>query len=251
MKNVRDYNVGKSDYAKHKIQPWDIWKEYNLNPWDADIVKRVLRTKENEQRSLDYEKIIHVCMERIRQLAEEAEAEAKAAPEPKCKPKIDSAYKDDDEEDIDGTTVFCLSESYKPGYSTNGGVFSVYAVFQSLGNWYAYVGYNKRFKGHLYLALTGARFALMRIEDFPFPIVPMRVRLDGIEHSTSVKIGAPGICYEKYDYLINGGKLYRYMGAYENERLFRYARFEGNSNIDFIALPIKLRNLAMQVVCGK
>lgn len=250
MKNVRDYNVGKSDYAKHTIQPWDIWKEYNLNPWDADIVKRVLRTKEGESRRLDYEKIMHICSERIRQI--DAEDKTEAAPEPECKPKTYSACEDDDdEEDIDGTTVFCLSEAYKPGYFTYGGVFSVYAIFQSLGNWYAYVGYNKRFKGHLYLALTGARFALMRLEDFQLPVVPLCVRLDGIEHSASVKIGAPGICYEKYDYLINGGKLYRYMGAYENGRLFRYARFEGNSNIDFIVLPIMLRNHAMQVLCGK
>lgn len=71
---TRDYNIGKSDYAQHKIQPWDIWKEYNLNPWDADIVKRVLRTKEGEARSLDYEKIIHVCRERIRQISEDAAA---------------------------------------------------------------------------------------------------------------------------------------------------------------------------------
>ena len=42
---VRNHNVGNSDYAQHKIQPWDIWLEYKLNPWDADIVKRVLRTK--------------------------------------------------------------------------------------------------------------------------------------------------------------------------------------------------------------
>ena len=48
--NVQSYNVGKSDYSKHAIQPWDIWKEYNLNPWDADIVKRVLRSKEGEAR---------------------------------------------------------------------------------------------------------------------------------------------------------------------------------------------------------
>lgn len=68
--DVRSYNVGSSDYAKHDIQPWDIWREYNLNPWDADIVKRVLRTKETDGRRLDYEKIIHICKERIRQLAE-------------------------------------------------------------------------------------------------------------------------------------------------------------------------------------
>ena len=66
--SVRSYNVGKSDYAKHKIQPWDIWLEYGLNPWDADIVKRVLRYKDGESRVLDYEKIIHVCRERIRQI---------------------------------------------------------------------------------------------------------------------------------------------------------------------------------------
>ncbi|WAX10643.1 hypothetical protein BV283P3_00035 [Phocaeicola phage BV283P3] len=68
--DVRSYNVGASDYAKHDIQPWDIWREYNLNPWDADIVKRVLRTKKTDGRRLDYEKIIHICKERIRQIDE-------------------------------------------------------------------------------------------------------------------------------------------------------------------------------------
>ena len=68
--DIRSYNVGSSDYAKHNIQPWDIWREYNLNPWDADIVKRVLRTKESDGRKLDYEKIIHICKERIRQIDE-------------------------------------------------------------------------------------------------------------------------------------------------------------------------------------
>ncbi len=67
MDKTRDYNVGSSDYASHKIQPWDIWIEYDLNPWDADIIKRVLRDKKGESRKLDYEKIIHICKERIRQ----------------------------------------------------------------------------------------------------------------------------------------------------------------------------------------
>lgn len=72
--DVRSHNVGNSDYAKHKIQPWDIWIEYKLNPFDADIVKRILRTKsesnmtKEESRKLDYEKIIHICQERIRQI---------------------------------------------------------------------------------------------------------------------------------------------------------------------------------------
>ena len=66
--NIRSYNVGKSDYSKHSIQPWDIWECYNLNPWDADIVKRVLRNKKGEDRKLDYEKIIHICKKRIEQI---------------------------------------------------------------------------------------------------------------------------------------------------------------------------------------
>lgn len=69
------YNVGASDYSKHKIQPWDIWEEYNLNPWDADIIKRVLRTKAGEDRKLDYEKIIHICKKRIEQLEYGAQTE--------------------------------------------------------------------------------------------------------------------------------------------------------------------------------
>lgn len=68
--DTRDYNVGNSDYSKHTIQPWSVWIDYNLNPWDADIVKRVLRTKAGESRLMDYNKIIHNCKERIRQIVE-------------------------------------------------------------------------------------------------------------------------------------------------------------------------------------
>lgn len=66
--NIRSYNIGSSDYAKHKIQPWDIWLEYNLNPWEADIVKRILRKKKGQSRREDLEKIIHVAKELIRQI---------------------------------------------------------------------------------------------------------------------------------------------------------------------------------------
>lgn len=76
---VREYNVGNSDYSKHIIQPWSVWIDYNLNGWDADIIKRVLRTKkeegmsEKEARIMDYQKIIHNCNERIRQLEYDTE----------------------------------------------------------------------------------------------------------------------------------------------------------------------------------
>lgn len=68
LNDVRTFNVGTSDYSSHIIQPWSIWIDWDLNPWDADIVKRVLRTKAGESRIQDYKKIIHVCKERIRQI---------------------------------------------------------------------------------------------------------------------------------------------------------------------------------------
>ena len=72
--SANDVNEGNSNYNTFKIQPWDIWEEYNLNPWDADLVKRVLRTKQDasmtadEQRILDYKKMIHICNKRIEML---------------------------------------------------------------------------------------------------------------------------------------------------------------------------------------
>lgn len=67
----RAYNIGQSNYSEHLIQPWSIWLDWQLNPWDADIIKRVLRTKQGESRILDYEKIIHISKERIRQIKNE------------------------------------------------------------------------------------------------------------------------------------------------------------------------------------
>jgi hypothetical protein len=68
-KDIRSFNVGNSDYSKHTIQPWAIWLDYpGLTGWDQDIIKRVLRNKKGESREMDYEKIIHNCEERLRQL---------------------------------------------------------------------------------------------------------------------------------------------------------------------------------------
>lgn len=66
---VRNHNVGKSNYSERLIQPWTIWLSYpELTSFDHDILKRVLRTKDGDSRRMDYEKIIHICEERIRQI---------------------------------------------------------------------------------------------------------------------------------------------------------------------------------------
>ena len=72
--DTRAMNVGASDYSQHIIQPWAIWLEYQLNPWDADIVKRILRKKATDARRMDYEKIIHICRESIRQIYKAGES---------------------------------------------------------------------------------------------------------------------------------------------------------------------------------
>jgi len=66
---TRGHNVGESNYAKHTIQPWSIFLDYpELSYWDNDILKRTLRTKTTDSRRMDYEKIMHICQERIRQI---------------------------------------------------------------------------------------------------------------------------------------------------------------------------------------
>lgn len=66
---VRSHNVGKSNYHKKIISPWVLWLAYpELTSFDHDIIKRVLREKDGDTRKMDYEKIIHICQERIRQI---------------------------------------------------------------------------------------------------------------------------------------------------------------------------------------
>ena len=233
MKNVRDYNVGKSDYAKHTIQPWDIILEYGLNYWDGDIIKRVLRTKEGESRRLDYEKIIHICQERIRQI------------------DMNEPCYEGEQEDRDETTVFCLSEANKPTYSNYGRAFTAHAVFKSGNHWYAYVGYSATYKAHMYISLTSNDFNLTVVGNFPMPVVILSDPLSHVEHTASVKIGRAGTLYVEYDYLINGGKLYRFMGLNEDGKLFRYAKLNGNGNIEFIETKSRLINEACQITCAK
>lgn len=230
MSNVRDYNVGKSDYSKHKIQPWDIWLEYGLNPWDADIVKRVLRTKEGEDRKLDYEKIIHVCKERIRQL---------------------EAERSEESDEPDYKTVICPSEKDKPELRYNesakfDGVYMVYSVFQSEGRPYAYLGHDQY---HVYLDLGRlSAWSYSTYDWLPKRAFGLWSALKGEDHATSMKIGTYGMTYEKHDYIIAQGNLYRYMGATPKGHV--YMRFENGGRFTKVVTEHKIFNQGMQHVKG-
>lgn len=205
--NVQSYNVGKSDYAKHAIQPWDIWKEYNLNPWDADIVKRVLRSKEGEARTLDYEKIIHICKYRIAELSKETKVVAPA-----------EAEKPVEDEESDDTTVFCLDETMRPpmlyieGAKWNG-KYAGYSVFMVGDVPYMYLGVDA-VGGHLYVDLSVRRhWYYTEDKHLPNRTFKLKDSLYSGNHRSSLKIGCVGTLYEKHDYLITcDGRLFRYFG---------------------------------------
>lgn len=234
--DTRAYNVGNSDYSKYKIQPWDIWKEYQLNPWDADIVKRVLRNKKGEDRRLDYEKIIHVCKERIRQLD-------------------DNVKNVSDDEDVDGTTVICPSELDKPPMALKpyAEAYIVYAVFKSNDDyWYAYIGTDAKRNGHIYLQLTGAlKWSYVKYDGYPKATLPKSTPIgtDGV-HTHSVKIGGAGLNYEKFDYIISEGTLYRYFGV-NPKKGYHYKMFAPCGDIVDVYANEMIKNEAEQVTCEK
>lgn len=220
MSNVRDYNIGKSDYAKHKIQPWDIWREYNLNPWDADIIKRVLRTKEGEARTLDYKKIIHICKYRIEELSKEVLKETKVvAPAEAEKPVED--------EESDDTTVFCLDETMKPAmFYTEGekwnGKYAGYSVFMADNTPYMYLGVDAE-GCHLYATLSTREHWYFAPETH-LPPRTFKLKYTSLfgNHRSSLKIGHIGTNYEKHDYIITrDGRLFRYLGMKRDKLSYR------------------------------
>lgn len=218
--NVQSYNVGKSDYAKHKIQPWNIWEEYNLNPWDADIIKRVLRTKEGEARTLDYEKIIHVCKYRIAQLSKEVLKETKVVTPAEAEKPVE-------DEESDDTTVFCLDETEKPamfyieGEKWNG-KYVGYSVFMAGNAPYMYLGVDAE-GNHLYADLSAFEQWLYTSETH-LPPKTFKIKYTSLfgNHRSALKIGYEGKNYEKHDYIIiGGGVLLRYFGMKGGKFFYR------------------------------
>lgn len=245
--NVQSYNVGKSDYAEHAIQPWDIWKEYNLNPWDADIVKRVLRSKEGEERTLDYEKIIHVCKYRISELSKEVSKESKVVvPVEGEKPVGD--------EENDDTTVFCLDETRKPAmFYTEGekwnGKYVGYSVFMTGNDPYMYLGDDAE-GNHFYADLSlYTQWSYSSEAHLPPKTFKLKcARLFG-NHRISLKIGYVGTNYKKHEYIITrDGHLLRYFGM--KGKMFSYrdmsAKSADGAHPEFLS-DYKLENKAIQL----
>lgn len=253
---VQSYNVGKSDYSKHAIQPWDIWKEYNLNPWDADIVKRVLRTKEGEPRTVDYEKIIHICKYRIAELSKEVSKETKAVTPAEAEKPVEG-------EESDDTTVFCMDETLKPamfyieGEEWNG-KYVGYSVFMADGVPYMYLGVDAE-GNHLYADLSTYKLSMHRLSLYGLwgyvhetYLPPRTIKVKGSYfydgHRSSLKIGYEGKNYEKHDYIITGpGHLLRYFGMKGDKFSYRNmsARGAGGMYPEFLS-NVKLGNRAIQ-----
>ena len=276
---VQSYNVGKSDYSKHVIQPWDIWKEYNLNPWDADIVKRVLRSKEGEERTLDYEKIIHICKYRIAQLSKEVLKETKVdvqnedenplggkrraekkvffvrkrsnETEVCCTDESDKSDKSDKESD--DTTVLCLAEAMKPAmfYIEGikwGGKYIGYSVFMSGNSPYMYLGVDAE-GNHLYADLSEfGQWLYTREAHLPPKTFELNCTNLFGNHRSSLKIGHVGTNYEKHDYIITAeGYLLRYFGMRGEKFSYRNmsAKRADGTYPEFISI-CKLENKAIQ-----
>lgn len=244
--NVQSYNIGKSDYAKHSIQPWDIWKEYNLNPWDADIVKRVLRSKEGEARTLDYEKIIHICKYRIAELSKGVLKETKVvAPVEEEKP-VGGGESDD-------TTVFCLDETMKPATfyiegTKWGGRYVGYSVFMTGNDPYMYLGVDAA-GNHLYADLSKLEQWLYTPEKhLPPKTFKMKHTNFFGNHRSSLKIGYEGKNYEKHDYIITcDGRLFRYYGMEGGMFYYRNMSAKGADGTypEYLS-SVKLENRAIQ-----
>lgn len=244
---VQSYNVGKSDYAKHTIQPWDIWKEYNLNPWDADIVKRVLRSKEGEARTLDYEKIIHICKYRIAELSKEVLKESKVVTPTEAEKPVE-------DEESDDTTVFCLDETKKPAmFYTEGtkwdGRYVGYSVFMTGDLPNMYLGVDAE-GNHVYADLSELEQWSYTSETY-LPPKTFKLRYTSLfsNHRSSLKIGYEGTNYEKHDYIITcDGRLFRYFGM-TKEGKFSYRNMSAkraDGAYREVLCAYKLENKAIQ-----
>lgn len=217
-----------------------------LNPWDTDIVKRVLRSKEGEERTLDYEKIIHICKYRIAELSKEVLKEPKVvAPVEEEKPIED--------EESDDTTVFCMDETMKPamlyieGEEWNG-KYVGYSVFMAGNVPYMYLGVDAE-GNHLYADLSVLEQRCYT-PGMHLPPKTFKLKYTSLfgNHRSSLKIGYGGMNYGKNDYIIScDGHLLRYFGMEGDMFYYRNMSAKGADGTypEFLS-NVKLENKAIQ-----
>ena len=56
---VSSYQVGGNHYSRHKIQPWDVIREYGLSFFEGNALKYLLRRKPGTPRIEDLKKARH------------------------------------------------------------------------------------------------------------------------------------------------------------------------------------------------
>ena len=206
----------------------------------------MLRTKEGEERTLDYEKIIHICKYRIAELSKEVLKETKVvAPAEAEKPVWDG--------DGDDTTVFCMDETVKPAmFYTEGekwnGKYVGYSVFITGNSPYMYLGVDAE-GGHLYADLSElAQWSYSSETHLPPRTFKLGSSLFYCKHGSSLKIGYEGKNYEKHDYIITcDGRLFRYFGMKGDTYSYRNmsAKRANGTYPEFISIS-KLENKAIQ-----
>ena len=217
-----------------------------LNPWDADIVKRVLRSKEGEPRAVDYEKIIHICKYRIAELSKEVSKETKVVTPAEAEKPVE-------DEESDDTTVFCLDETMKPAmfYTESekwNGKYVGYSVFLVGDVPYMYLGVGAE-GNHLYVDLSlYARWCYSSETHLPPRTFKLSSSLHYNKHRSSLKIGYEGKNYEKYEYIITrDGRLFRYFGMKGDKFSYRNMSAKGADGTypEFLS-NVKLENKAIQ-----
>jgi len=66
-----DRQVGGEHYKKLKIQPWHVVDACDLNFYEGNAVKYIIRKKDPEKRIEDLEKAVHYCQKEIENLKSE------------------------------------------------------------------------------------------------------------------------------------------------------------------------------------
>ena len=140
--------------------------------------------------------------------------------------------------------------------------YGVYGVFEAYKTWYAYLGKDEAgCNVYLRLSKSPGSWSFTKYEGFPKYTFRVKKSVLGDSlrnfvngYEISLKIGGHGTDYEKGDYIINNGLLYRYMGirrilekgVYKD--LHKYIQMVGNGCFEEFFTTEKADNEVVQEV---